>query len=785
MLLRRVLTPLAAVLVLVSFSRLVSAQTSTTGDTPQSGFRFEGRVVDPVRAPIVGARITVVSEGGAASTSAISDGRGEFTLVLDPGRHTISAVAAGFVEASVTVTASGLGADSHEFLLQVEGVRETVNVNAPAGYQLPVVTSGTKTPMLLRDLPQAITVVTKELMRDQLMTSIADVVRYVPGVVAHQGENNRDQVIIRGNSSSADFFLDGVRDDVQYYRDLYNLERVEALKGSNAMIFGRGGGGGVINRVSKAAEFLPRHEFMLLAGSFNHKRVAADLDRALSRTVAVRLNAMYENSESFRHAVDLERYGINPTLTIASRAETRFTIGYEHFRDNRVADRGIPSFQGRPAAVDRATYFGNPSDSPVNARVDAVSAAVDHQAGNLNVRNRTLVGDYERRYQNYVPGAISADQSQVPLSVYNNDTQRLNVFNQTDLRYTAWTGGVGHTVLGGVEVGRQRTANLRNTGFFDNTTTSILAPYGAPTIRTPVTYRQSATDADNRLRATVAAVYGQDQIALSRFVQLIVGLRFDAFNLQYHNNRTGDDLERADRLLSPRAAIVIKPVLPLSLYGSYTVSHLPSSGDQFSSLTTITEQVKPEKFGNYELGAKWDLAPNLSLTTAVYRLDRTNTRSTDPNDPTRIVQTGRQRTNGFELGLNGRVTPLWQIAGGYAAQDAFVTSATTAARAGAQVAQVPHHTFSLWNTYQFHPRLGGGLGIVHRADMFASIDNTVVLPGYTDVDAAVYVALTWRLRLQANVENLFDRTYYVNADSNTNISPGFRRAIRIALSAAF
>src|SRR5262249_31799608 len=222
-----------------------------------------------------------------------------------------------------------------------------------------------------------------------------------------------------------------------------------------------------------------------------------------------------------------------------------------------------------------------------------------------------------------------------------------------------------------------------------------------------------------------------------------------------------------------------------SIYGSYSVSFLPSSGDQFSSLTTITEQVKPEQFRNYEVGAKWEARPNLSITTAVYRLDRTNTRSTDPNDPTRIVQTGSQRTNGYELGVNGHVTPQWTIAGGYAYQDAFVASATTAAAAGAQVGQVPHHTLSLWNNYQTHPRVAAALGILQRADMFATIDNSVVLPGYTRVDAAGFVKITRQLRVQLNVENLFDTAYFINADSNTNISYGFPRAVRVGLTANF
>jgi catecholate siderophore receptor len=195
--------------------------------------------------------------------------------------------------------------------------------------------------------------------------------------------------------------------------------------------------------------------------------------------------------------------------------------------------------------------------------------------------------------------------------------------------------------------------------------------------------------------------------------------------------------------------------------------------------------VKPERFDNYETGVKWDLRPALTLTTAIYRLDRTNTRSTDPNDPTRIVQTGSTRTNGFEMGLSGSVTRLWRIAGGYAWQDALVTHATAAASAGATVAQVPHHTFSLWNNYQVHRRVAAALGLSYRSDMFAAIDNSVVLPGYVRADAAAYVALTSKLRLQANVENLFDRRYFVNADGNTNISPGSPRALRAGLTAVF
>ena len=747
---------------------------------------LEGRVLDSTRAPIAGARVTAVPDGQSHGPSAITDQRGGFTLKLAPGTYRLDVAVDGFVEQSLRVHVPQAAGASREIVLKVAGVHEEVTVSAPAvGYQVPAISSATKSPTPLLDVPQAVTVVTQQLIRDQLMMSVGDVVRYVPGITAHQGENNRDQIIVRGNASSADFFVNGVRDDVQYYRDIYNVDRVEVLKGPNAMIFGRGGAGGVVNRMMKEAVFYPVREVWLQGGMFGNKRISADIDQPLGGKVAFRLNGMFEDSNSFRDRVGLRRYGISPTLKFTPSSRTTIALRYEHLHDVRVADRGISSFQGRPADVDVATFYGDPNASRVRADVNLASGTVEHRVGAVTIRNQALFGDYDRFYQNFVPGAVTPDRRQVSLSSYNNATARRNLFNQTDVTYVASTGRLWHTFLAGAEVGRQLTDNFRNTGFFSNTATALLVPFAAPTIAAPVTFRQNATDADNHLRTIVAATYVQDQIELSRYVRVVAGLRFDHFGLEYHNNRNGDTLTRPDNLVSPRAGIVVKPVPALSLYSSYSVSYLPSSGDQFSSLTTITQQVEPEKFRNYEVGAKWDFAPALSLTTAAYRLNRTNTRSTDPNDPTRIVQTGSQRTNGYELGLNGRITPGWDVAGGYAYQDAFVTSATAAAPRGAQVGQVPHHTISIWNLYRFQPRLSAGLGVLYRSDMFATIDNTVTLPGYARADAAIFYMLTKQVRFQANVENVFDRKYYINADSNTNISPGSPRTLRVGLTTTF
>ncbi|MGH7526671.1 MAG: TonB-dependent receptor, partial [Gemmatimonadales bacterium] len=310
-------------------------------------------------------------------------------------------------------------------------------------------------------------------------------------------------------------------------------------------------------------------------------------------------------------------------------------------------------------------------------------------------------------------------------------------------------------------------------------------PLDHPTISRPLTFRPSETDADNRVRATTLGVYFQDQVALTPYLQLIAGARLERFDLTVHNFRNGEDLDRRDDLVSPRAGLVVKPVEPLSLYGSYGVSYLPSSGDQFASLTATTETLEPEKFENYEVGAKLEVVTGLSLSAAVYQLDRTNTSAPDPVDPSRTIQTGSQRTKGFEFGATGNVTDAWQVAAGYANQDAEVTSRTTAAAPGAKAPLVPRNTLSLWNRYQLTSRWGLGAGVIYQDDMFAAIDNAVTLPSFTRFDAAAYITLSRELRAQINVENLFDKRYYVTSHSNNNISPGSPRAVRASLTAGF
>ena len=674
--------------------------------------------------------------------------------------------------------------------------RDTVPMSLPtievtgaagSGYLTHQTTTATKTDTPLRDVPQAVTVVTKNVIADQRMQSMADVTRYTPGITMGQGEGNRDQPTIRGNNTTAGFFVNGMRDDVQYFRDLYNVERVEALKGANALIFGRGVGGGVLNRVTKTADWTSIRELSLQGGSYGNKRAALDVGQGVSDDVALRLNTVYENSELYRKDVNVERYGINPTATFQVSPRTRVLASYEHFKDYRTADRGIPSFAGAPLAVATPrTFFGDPSLSYANALVHLGTASIEHTTnGQVTVRNRSMFADYDKKYQNVFPGAVSEAGNEVSISAYNNATERRNLLNETEISYRLVTGPISQTLLGGVAVGRQITDNFRTTGYFNDTATSITAPVSAPTVAVPVSFRQSATDANNHSSATSVSLYGQSQIVFSNNWQAIVGARYERFDVDFYNLRTGEALSRKDDLVSPRAALLYKPAEAVTLYSSYSVSALPSSGDQFSSLTVTTETLEPEKFTNYELGVKWDILNRVSVAAAAYRLDRTNTTAPDPSDPAKTLQTGSQRTKGFELSVTGAITPEWQIMGGYANQDATITSQTAAAEPGAKVPLVPRNTVSLWNRYQATPALGLGLGVIHQDDVYASIDDTVTLPSFTRFDAAVFYGVSRYLRLQVNVENLFDRKYFTTAHSNNNITPGSPRSVRAAVVTGF
>lgn len=654
----------------------------------------------------------------------------------------------------------------------------------PFRYQASDPSSAMKTETALKDTPQAVTVVTEQQIDDQALHGMSDILRYVPGVGMAQGEGHRDAPVMRGNASTGDFYTDGLRDDLQYFRDLYNVSQVEVLKGPNAMIFGRGGSGGVINRVSKQADGGHHRAFSFQAGSSDFVRAEADVGDALSDAVAYRINAMTEHAGNFRDGVTSTLRGLAPGVAFGIDADTRIVLSAELFSDARTVDRGIPSYLGKPLRTDRRRFFGNAEDSHAETEAASFDVLIEHDMDGALLRNRTRIADYSKFYQNVYPGAVNAGGTGVAISAYNNHTDRTNLFNQTDYVVDIVRDDVTHRILAGAELGRQHTGNFRETGYFGaigSTLTSEIVPIDSPMPTLPLHFRQSASDADNNGTAETAAVYLQDQIHIGERWQLIAGLRFERFAMDFRNNRSAVRIKTTDTKFSPRAGVIYSPSDDVSLYASYAESFVPRAGEQLASLTPSTANLAPEAFANAEIGIKWQLSKGLFTSVAIYQLDRNNVAVTDPTDPTRTLLLDAQRSQGLEWEIGGNITRNVQIVAGYAYQDAVLTQALSASvPAGTVLPLVPEHSGYVWGRWDINTHWGLGLGINSRSEVYTSTSNKVSLHGFSRIDAAVYYKAGEHLKLQANIENLADKRYYASAHNDNNISVGAPREVKLS-----
>lgn len=667
-----------------------------------------------------------------------------------------------------------------------DGLGTIIVTGKAEGYLANDSVTATKTDTPLIDVPQSITVITRERLDDQASRSIADVLRYVPGTTVGQGEGNRDQITLRGQNTTADFFLDGVRDDVQYFRSLYNIERVEVLKGPFALIFGRGGSGGIINRVQKT----PSTEAFRVGGlasvnTFGAWDVAADLNAPLASNAAFRINASYESLDNFRDFFGGERYAINPYLAVDFGGGWKAGLSYEYVNDDRVTDRGVPSIAtvpgqpNRPLTGYRDTFFGVPGVNRTGLEAHIVKARLDGElAENLQWSTTLLYGDYDKYYANvFANGPATGQTGAVAVSSYIDPTTRQNFIAQTNLVWDVDLGPIGNKILFGLEYGDQDSTNQRRNGILSNNTLN-LANIAYPTVTFGALARDTVSD------VKFFSAYAQDQMSIGEHLDLVVGLRYDRFEIN------GTDLigvprtfARTDEKVSPRVGVILKPQENVSIYGSYSQSFLPRSGDQFLTLSTTQQNLAPERFTNYEVGAKWDIRPDLNATLAVFRLERTNATTPDPANVTATINIGETRTQGVELALTGQITPNWQVSGGYTYQDAKLRGNDLV-----HLGQVPEHQIALWNRYNVSPRFGLGLGVVHQSSQFAAIrtlPTTTRLPAFTRADAALFFKATNRLELQVNVENLLNEEYFSDAHNNNNITPGAPINARFTARLAF
>jgi catecholate siderophore receptor len=653
---------------------------------------------------------------------------------------------------------------------------------APLTYNPPTASSATKIEAPLRDIPQTVNVVPQTLLRDQGANSMQDVMKMVPGIGLSHGDGQRDQVTIRGFTAIADQFIDGLRDDALYFRDLSNIEQVEVIKGPASVLYGRGSSGGLINRITKKPG-VNKNEVGLSVGSWGQRRGEFDVGRNFEDNgVSFRVTGAIERADSYRDQQFLEREAISPSLSFKLGDNTKLLLQAEYLSDRRVTDFGIPAYRGTPVGVPSNTYYGaaNAKDNDYSqADVNAFGFTLDHRISNeLSLRNAFRRYTYLLDRNNTLVGSVNEAALTASLNRSNVRRDEDGFFNQTELVQKATIGGMAHQILYGVEFGKQDKDQFFRTQN-NIATVSLFNPVN-PVLPFTVT---AAPSTDNLGILKTAGAYVQDLVTLSDKWKALVGVRYDNFQQETQERRAGQpNLSRTDTAWSPRAGVVYQPTTAQSYYASFSKSFQPSA--EAFPLAANNAQIAPEETTNKEIGAKFDfLDGKASATASLFRLERTNIKSTDPAT-NRLIPIGTQRTDGLELTFTGDLSQGWQVWTGYSYLDSEVT-ASVARDAGQPVlgkraTLTPKHAANLWITKALGNGFGAGAGVNYVADRFANPGNTVTLPGYTTVDAMAYYR-AGSLDLTLNVMNLFNREYIVSGHGtspNLNL-PGAPRAVQL------
>ena len=643
-----------------------------------------------------------------------------------------------------------------------------------------------KTPVPIIDVPQTLSIVTDEDIRKQGFRDLGDIVRYTPGVNTSQGEGHRDSVVFRGVRSTADFYLDGVRDDVQYYRSLYNLEQVEILRGPNALLFGRGGTGGIINRVTKKAVLDDAFgSFDMGADTFGAFDFAVDYNVQTGENSALRINFHSDTLENHRDYFDGDRYGFNPTLRVQISPQTTLDLSYEHADHERFIDRGVPTLNGEPVEAFEEIVFGDTDTNLTTLRADIYRANISHEFSDTQKGNFVVqYSDFAKMYKNYYASGYSGGNT-FTADGYKDPTERTNLIISGNIVNEFQTGSAKHTLLVGAEIIDTENENFRYNTFFittedDNEVFNITRPINFGVNAAGVrTYNDFTADLKSKTASDieVTSFYIQDQIDVSDNFKIMLGGRFDSFDITVRDIKNGTSETREDEEVSPRAGLIFKPQENLSLYVSYSESFLPRSGEQFKSLSSSSARLDPDVFESTEIGVKWDIRDNLSFTVSYFDSEQTQAvRDSDTGENSEIV--GLQ-VDGIELELKGQVSDKLYLALGYSDLDGETGK-------GGEPREIPEQTASLWATYQVNDNFGLGFGITHQGESNIKNDKPgLILPDYTRVDFAAYYDISEDLSLQLNVENITDELYFPHSHSTHQASVGEPLNARFSLRRRF
>jgi catecholate siderophore receptor len=664
-------------------------------------------------------------------------------------------------------------------VLDLMTVANSVDVTASVDA---LASSSVKYQALMLDTPQTISTVSQETMDEQGVTTLRDTLRNVAGISLAAGEGGAqgDNLTIRGFAARNDLFIDGMRDFGSYYRDPFDMQEVEVLQGPSSVTFGRGSTGGVVNQASKSPGLAGFISGSVNVGTDLTRRVTLDVDKPLTLLgshAAFRVNLMGDmNDVAGRDIAENRRFGIAPSLALGLGTPTRWTFNYFHQNADDNPDYGIPWLFNGPAPVERENYYGFQKGNYLRTYDDIGTAKVEHDFdANITVRDQVRYANYVRDVLITEPQIVSqvtlaAPTLSTPLSQLEVNRHEIGansvetmIDEQLDLTARFQTGFLRHTVVAGVEGGKETSDPVRPT-WTNVPTTSLFDPnpYQAFSGTETITSIVHTT-------ALTAAMYLLDTIQIGKKWDVTGGIRWDRFDTAYTQAvAPASAFNRIDDMPTWRGALVFKPVPIGSIYFDAGTSFNPSA--ESLSLSAATANLPPEKNLTYELGTKWDLNNRrLSLRSALFRTDKYNAREPDPNNPLLDVLAGNQRVDGAEFQAQGHLTSRWELHSSFAYLDSKVVSSQYyPAAVGYPLANVPKYTFNFWSEYRLFKLwelgAGGNYASSRTASATAPLDPSTGLlkevPGYWVFNAMVKRPLNDHLDLQLNVNNIANRYYY-------------------------
>lgn len=726
---------------------------------------------------------------------------------------------------------------AQENVVQLETIHQEVQAEPVPGLKVDQ-SANSKFVAPLLDTPKSVVVIPQRLIEDTQVTTLADALRTVPGITLGAGEGgnpNGDRPFIRGYNSESSMYVDGVRNSTSQNREMFAIEQVEVTKGSASAMGGAGTTGGSINMISKVAKKGDALEGSVAGGTDMYTRITLDANKDFGNGMAARVAVMgHQNEKAGQHdGAEYKRAGIAPSFSFGLDSATRGTFSYYYLRTDDIPDSGIP--YNNPFAATNANVALNGNGKPIDVKAgqyygwkDRDFQKQENQIGTLKLEhdlndNLTLSNTavFNRSKNDYL--WTNPDDSRGNFILNSNVWARANsriadTDTFTDLLALTGkfdTGAIQHSFNLGAEYSDQDTERTQYIINGLNATGSSFAACGTPanvalgwctSVDNPDRGAWKGTlntDGADRydIETKSKSIYLLDSIELHPQWIVDLGVRWDDYKTQqiltygqFNNAVTGANntpitavpgdqltLENEDDFINYQAGLVFKPRENGSIYISYATSSNPvgiDGGDGSESITVAIENLKPEKVRTMELGTKWDiLEDKLNLTAAIFRTEKTNTRSTDADGSTRNI--GETRVDGIELGINGNVTEKWAISAGYTYLDSelidsgFENIGTTAdpvyvpsSNNGTQVQNVAENSATLWTTYQILPQLTLGAGAVAMDKVYGNAANTKFVPGYVRYDAMARYQVNLNVDLQLNINNLSDTRYFTKAYSS-------------------